>query len=242
MKFRGSRRQFPPASESAKLQFASKLFDLHDGFRPTKSLYLDFEGSGAGHEAALGLYWPQRKGTERFRLLVSGDDDRPLSATGLKYALEDLHCACSEVNSVVVFSGGEIESDELHRFREVFGKNHVLAQKTWVNMHVVLRKSSEMKRSVRDHRYVRKIGRQMAHYSLEALEWEFGIRRCPDLRGHDCTYADQATGNMKILELLKRLRTGDGTDEDSALLEAYCRQDVESLFKVARESEMILRR
>jgi len=35
MKFRGSRRQFPPASESAKLQFASKLFDLHDGFRPT---------------------------------------------------------------------------------------------------------------------------------------------------------------------------------------------------------------
>ncbi len=38
--------------------FAETLFESYPEFLPTRSLYLDLEGSGSGNERVVSFYWP----------------------------------------------------------------------------------------------------------------------------------------------------------------------------------------
>ena len=74
--------------ERAAKLFAKTLFSLWPNFRPTRALYLDFEGGGSGDERILSVYWPQLVGTERFEMLWRGWSNAPLTPDSLEQLLD----------------------------------------------------------------------------------------------------------------------------------------------------------
>jgi hypothetical protein len=227
----------------ARVHFANRLFADYPSFKPTRALYLDFEGSFQS-ERILSLYWPQLAGDSRFRILWRGLEDtgRGMNPEGLAGVLEELECEPGAVEWVVVFSAGMDRPEERDRFEVVFGAE-VLAGAQWVNLHTVLRRCWQMKRAITQRAYVRftKDAKQVRK-SLEALEFEFGLRRPPGLRRHTNTYADGSEGLMNILEFEQALFDEDATEEQVETLLSYCEWDVRSMFKIARQCGKLLDR
>ena len=229
--------------DDPRSEFARQLFNSYPGFKSTRALYLDFEGGG-GFERILSLFWPQKPGPQRFGLLwrVLADQSLGLDNAGLERLLELFDCHRELLEWVVVFSGGPDRPDEMDRFERVFGGSY-FPRATWINLHRVLRDCWRLKRAIREHSFVWFSGDQKRiRYSLEALEWEFGLRRPPNLRSHSNSYCDGTTGQMNILELEQKAFMGDASEDEVDAILAYCKWDVSSMFRIARQCEKLIDR
>ena len=84
-----------------------------------------------------------------------------------------------------------------------------------------------------------KVGRKIQDNSLEALEFEFGIRRPQSIRTADHIYSDGVQGDIRILDLAKRVIEGEARPEEEFRLYGYCEADVSGMFKVSRLARKI---
>jgi len=208
---------------------------MYPSFRPTRGLYIDFEGGGSrGEERILSVYWPQLAGAYRFGMLWRGWGDAPVTLDAFLHMLGTLRCDPDTLEWVVVFSGGTDVPDEQVRFESIFGER-LLARAQWVNLHKVMRRSRLLRRSVREAAWARSTGgQQRAVNCLENLEFQFGYVRPRQLRGHDYQHADGTVGQMEILRLEQEAyESGSGLAGFEYLIE-YCRWDVETMFRIAR--------
>jgi hypothetical protein len=224
---------------STKSAFAGVLFSAYPDFRPTRALYLDFEGS-LGNERILSLFWPRKLGADRLRLLWRGSEHLTLGKAGLVGTLDELGCDPDSLGYLVVFSGGVTTPDEKVRFEEVFGTGF-FSEATWINLHEVLRECPEMMRAIRARRHCWFTEETRVRYSLENLEREFGIYRPVDLRSHSHSYGDGSKGLMNVLELVAQVVSGKATEVQAALLTSYCLMDVSSMFKICRACQNLIR-
>ena len=219
-----------------QLAFARKLFELYPTFLPTRSLYIDLEGSGNGSESIVNLFWPQNSGDQRFTWVV-----RPRSGA---ITSEDIHKAVEELGLidpqpqwVVIYAQGRYESDERERLIKLLG-NDPWPNAVWVNLLHVFQKCPEMTAAIKNHRNVRyRRDRTQIRRSLESLEWEFGIKRPPSIRSKSNEYSDGQTGTMTVLTLADQLVRGTIATSQGKLLYRYCKQDVLSMHRISRDSE-----
>jgi hypothetical protein len=221
----------------SQMAFAEALFRAYPAFQPTRALFIDFEGSGVIEEV-LSLYWPQNRGTNRFRWIWRGADSDALTSKQLLDSLGDLGCDARTLEWAVVFSGGVNISDEQTRFKEVFGPR-LLSSVKWINLHKVLRDSTKTKRRIRESRNVWFTGERRVRYSLEALEREFNIERTPDIRSHSNSYRDRKSGHMNVLTSIRNSNAGAADGVEQNALFRYCRQDVRSMFDISRASQKL---
>ena len=113
----------------------------------------------------------------------------------------------------------------------------------WINLHHVVRKCKEIKGSIRKHRYVwTGLKRIRVSYSLEALEWEFGIERPISIRSHGNHYCDLNgnRGQMQVLSTAKRSIAGTATEDEERALREYCEADVKSMYEIAYAAEKLV--
>ena len=219
-----------------QLGFANTLFELYPDFRPTQSLYLDFEGSGNGHESVISLYWPQNRSPNRFAWRMRSKEPT-LTSELILDAIETLGLPGNEVKQIVVYSPGRWDPDERERLIHLFDGNP-WPNASWINLLLVTQKSKEMSSAIKTHRnVVFKKDKTQVRHSLEALEWEFKIFRDPSIRSHGNAYRDGAEGKMEVLELIKTIVSGQATEAEKKLLEKYCTQDVKSMFMISRFCE-----
>ncbi len=221
-------------------EFATELFSQYPDLSSTKALYLDLEGSGLGTDAVPGteyvltMCWPQRGHPARYQRIRRPSLSEDMTGRQLNAALRAFGMNLTELKHVVVFSGGLGEPDEKIRFEKVFGEGS-LGNPNWVNLHALVRRSPQMKRDIRDSRWVWfHRDRTRTRYSLEAVEHEFGIRRPVRARAHTNRYRDEIPGAARPLELARAWMNGSASDEDIAQLMDYTRQDVESMFKLTQ--------
>lgn len=173
--------------DDPKRSFAEKLFELHPTLLPTQALYLDLEGSGGGPEEILSLYWPRLPGQQRFSWLVRAPSSE-IDQGGFRDLIEKI--GAESPKWIVVFSGGQASPDERVRVVDLLGQDP-FPESEWINLHYALRRCRDMRLAIREHRYVWNTGnRTLVGYSLEALEWEFGIERPRNLRGNNNGYRD----------------------------------------------------
>ena len=222
-----------------RIAFAEALFGTYSNFLPTRSLYVDFEGSGGGLEDVLTLFWPPKPGAERVRWVVRKADEFVPDLVHVADALDSLEIPDSSPRHIVVFSGGVELPYEQERFEQAYGDIWGPSVK-WLNLHTVLRSSRPMMAAIRKRRAVWRTGKRTADYSLEALEHEFGIVRPIDLRSASKSYADSVPGTLTPLHFTRQWATGEIKRHDLNRLKRYCRYDVDSMFKIARESEKLL--
>lgn len=223
-------------SQEAITGFANKLFEIYPSFVPTKSLYLDLEGRNKGFEDILSLYWPRLRGNQRFAW-IKREQARPISHEQFKELMKSLKAI--DVESVVVFSSGQNEPDEKVRLTKLFGDTP-LPDQEWVNLHFVIKKCRVLKQDIREHMNVWHCNdKSRIRYSLEALEWEFGIQRPPLIRSHSNCYKDLdgETGEMEVLSVAKRSIDQMATAEEEATLREYCEADVKNMFDICNRSE-----
>jgi hypothetical protein len=154
-------------------------------------------------------------------------------------SLGDLGCDMGRLEWAVVFSGGVLISDEQTRFEQLFGPR-ALPSVEWINLHKVLRTSTETKRHIRESRNVWFTGEKRVRYSLEALEREFNIPRPPEIRSHSNSYRDRKAGGMNVLASIAAVNSGRADDNTKNALFRYCVQDVRSMFDISRDSQKIL--
>jgi hypothetical protein len=224
--------------QSAVLDYAKTLFNLHPMFKPTQSLYIDFEGGGSeSDERILSVYWPQLAGDERFAMLWRGWAYAQLNADTLVNMLKSMRCDPDRLKWITVFSGGTDIADEQVRFESRFGPD-IFPQAIWVNLHKVMRRSNGLRQFVRQAGWARSTkGEQRATNSLENLEYQFGYVRPQQLRSHDYQHADGTVGSMHVLDAEQNAyQTGSNLVEHESLVD-YCRWDVESMFRIARWCE-----
>lgn len=212
------------------------MFALWPDLRPTRALYIDFEGSGSGDERIMSIYWPQLAGSDRFRMLWRGSATSDLSSDSLESTLRDLSCNPSRLEWVVVFSAGQPVPEEQTRFEAVFG-NDWFPKAEWVNLHFAMRKST-ITRSVRSTAWAKHVkDKKRIRYGLENLEYQFGYVRPRELRSHEYRHKDGTVGLMKVLETEQdAFNSGKGIGEFETLVD-YCQYDVESMFRIARWCE-----
>jgi hypothetical protein len=223
----------------ATTEYGQLLFDTFENFLPTRSLYVDFEGSGSGTEDIFTLYWPQNSGEFRTAFVIRRPQENAPTIKDLRVACEQLDVEPLEVKHIVVFSGGPVVPDEMIRFEEVFGEGWTTPEQ-WINLHALLRDSQRMKRAIRQRRFVWHTGETRTRYSLEALEREFRIIRPGELRSRSNSYSDSSVGSFSPLELSRLWVDGSIDEEDLGQLKTYCRYDVESMFKISRECEKLI--
>jgi hypothetical protein len=234
--------------QAATESFSQELFHQHPDLIPTRSLYLDLEGSGGGTdddsdkgtESVLTVCWPQKGESDRYKRIRRPSRSQPMTQQQLVDVLDELSINRAKLNHIVVFSGGMEEPGEKKRFEKVFGKN-IFGNSEWVNLHTVLRKTKQMKLAIRDSRWVWLTGKTSAHYCLEALEHEFNFRRPVNTRAHSNSYADGNPGMIYALKLANSWVDGSATVDDIRLLELYTRQDVEGMFRITQKSGEIMR-
>lgn len=231
----------------AVADYGRKLFDMYPGFRHTRALCLDLEGGGSGDERVLSLFWPQKQGKQRFNMIWRGEPVESLDRAGLEYALNKLDCDPAALGWVCVFSGGDPEPQEKERFELFFGDDW-FPNAQWVNLHLVVRRCQLLMKAVRDHPWAYRMGnKKLAGYSLENLEYQFGIVRPVDLRSHSHRYVDGTVGEMKVLDLEQRIFSSvgdfedmyDSIEDDYDRLRDYCEWDVRSLFQVAKAASQV---
>jgi hypothetical protein len=222
-----------------QLAFGRKLFEVYPEFLPTRSLYVDLEGSGSGNEQVVSIFWPQNPSRTRFEWAVA----RPSEVIDRKVVnslIDNLGADIENINSVVVYSAGREDPDERTRLIDLLDYDP-WPNATWVNLLYVTQLCTEMRRAIRAHRnVVFHSDRTQVRRSLEALEWEFGIFRTPEIRGHNNIYSDGISGDMHPLQSASDYAAGLLGEEEMEWFEAYCRQDVESMFKISRKCDRAL--
>lgn len=224
------------SSQDPRTHFAEALFGIYPEFIPTQALYLDLEGPGSGQQDILSLYWPVLPGAARFSWLRRTDASE-IGLTSLEAHLEEI--GASETRWVVVYSAGQILPDERDRVIGMFGQDP-FPDSEWINLLHVVQRCSEIRRSIREHRYVWYERDQIRiRNSLEALEWEFGIERPVSLRSHSYRYKDLdgGAGSMEVLSTARRSIERSTEKEEEINLRAYCEADVKHMFEIASASE-----
>ena len=224
--------------QDSQRDFANTLAKMAPDFYYTRGLYLHFEGSGKGYEHILSLFWPMNPGPERFGWIRRDPDQPTIRPEQLNEALDRLGCSRFDPESIVVFSGGDGNINEQVRFEQIFGEN-VFPNAAWIDLHPLLRASRDMRKRINEGRRVMKVGRKNQNNSLEALELEFGIRRPQSIRTADHIYSDGVQGDIRILDLAKRVIEGEASPEEEIRLYEYCQADVSGMFKVSRLSHKI---
>ena len=223
----------------AIINFAEMLYQLFPDFIPTRTLYIDLEGRQSGSEDILSLYWPAVAGNRRFSWLKRN------ASSGIQ--LEDFYSILDRIGAnkprwVMVFSAGKEEPDEQVRLNHLFGRN-VFPGSRWVNLHHVVQKSRALKLCIREHRNVWHCSdKKRVRYSLEALEWEFGIIRPTHIRGHNNCYQDQdgKPGLMQVLSSAKKSIEGSASQTEEKYLQDYCKSDVRNMFLISAACERAL--
>ena len=233
------RSKTTPPADSPVMHFAETLYRLFPEFIPTQTLYIDLEGRQSGSEDILSLYWPVVAGNRRFSWLKR----RTTSGIQLKDFNSVLHrIGADKPRWVMVFSAGKEEPDEHLRLNQLFGRN-IFPESCWVNLHHVVQRSRVLKQCIREHRYVWHCNDQKrVRYSLEALEWEFGIIRPPHTRAHNNCYQDQdgQPGLMQVLSSAKKSIEGLASQTEEKYLQEYCKSDVRNMFSVSAACERAL--
>ena len=223
----------------SKRLFAKELFNLYRDFVPSLALYLDLEGRKNGSEDILSMYWPVLRGSERFSWFKQGDSTEINSRDLEAYLKSNRE---TSVDSIVVYSGGQESPDERTRLTELLGDDP-FPNSTWINLLHVVQQCRDIKASIREHRNVW-YGRDQirVRYSLEALEWEFGIERPANIRSHSNRYKDlnDEFGQMKVLTNAKLSISGSATEDEERSLREYCEADVKNMFEIAYASERLL--
>ena len=220
-------------------QFAATLFGLYPDFLPTQGLYLDLEGNGSGSENILSFYWPALPGARRFSWM------RRSESTDISYAEIRTHIdsiGASRARWIVVYSAGQESPDERERLIGLLGQD-LFPGSSWINLLHVTQQSRRIKSSIREHRNVWYARDQVrVRYSLEALEWEFGIERPVNIRSHSYRYRDLdgGCGHMEVLATAQRSMSESATEEEEQSLRDYCEADVKNMFQVAYASEQLL--
>jgi len=227
------------SSVDSNICFAETLFNLWPTFIPTQALYLDLEGQGQGSEDILSIYWPGLLSPERFSWIKRSE----LSKINLvRFEKHIRSIGAAGARWIVVYSGGQEYPEEKERLVELLGKDP-FPNGAWINLLHVVQQCQEIKSSIRASRNVW-YGRDQSRvrYSLEALEWEFGIERPISIRGHNNRYKDLdgGSGNMEVLSTSKRSVTGEATDDENSLLRAYCEADVKNMFTISYACEQFL--
>ena len=224
---------------TSNIKFAEVLFNLYPAFIPTQALYLDLEGNGGGQEEILSLYWPALSGEQRFSWIKRSDMseiDMPAS----RLHLESI--GAQKPKWVVVYSSGQDSPDEKRRVIDLLSKDP-FPDCTWLNLLHVVQQCPEIKSSIRENRYVWHGSDQIrVRYSLEALEWEFGIERPLNLRSHSFHYRDLdgGPGSMEVLNTANRSKDGTATEDEESSLLGYCKADVKNMFDIAYACEQSL--
>ena len=220
-------------------RFAKALFDIYPAFVPTQALYLDLEGRNHGSEDIVSLYWPVRTGSERFSWLKRTCD------AGLRLEQFVNHLEATGAGAakwVVVYSAGGEEPEEQRRLIDLFGKDP-LPNLDWINLHFAVQMCQPLKASIRRNRnvwYCR--DRSRVRYSLEALEWEFAIKRPTNIRSHSNCYKDMGgrSGQMEVLSIAQSVMNGSASEHEELCLSQYCEADVKNMFQIAYTSERMI--
>ena len=222
------------------VDFGNTLFEIYPEFITTRSLYIDFEGTGSD-EYILSLFWPQLKKVDRFNFLWRGDKSRLITHQSINKILRNMNFNIKILNSVVVFSVGDENPEEKDRFSNVLSKSD-LNFYPWVNLHYVLKNSRETRSFIRKTAWAKYYKDQSRiRSSLENLEYQFGKIRYPELRSASNIYGDGKEGMMEILTRENELyKSNLQITSDPYILE-YCRYDVESMFFISRKSQKLLR-
>jgi len=150
--------------------------------------------------------------------------------------------SASKARWIVVYSAGQESPDERGRLIELLGRDP-FPESSWINLLYVVQQCTAIKHSIREHRYVwYGKDQKRVRYSLEALEWEFGIKRSVNIRSHSNLYSDldDGPGKMEVLATAQRSISASATEEEERFLREYCEADVESMFEVAYASEQLL--
>lgn len=224
---------------SVTSQFAEVLYDTYPSFVPTQALYLDLEGRQNGSEDILSLYWPRKSGADRFSWLRRTPDARLRLERFLTHLQE---IDASNAKWVVVYSAGGEEPEERQRLIDLF-ENDPLPNWDWINLHFAVQKCQPIKASIRTNRNVWHCrDRSRVRYSLEALEWEFGINRPNSIRSHSNCYkdADGEPGEMEVLSLVQASIDGLTSEQENLTLRRYCEADVKNMFEIANTSERMI--
>jgi len=217
--------------------FAEKLFELYPDFLPTRSLYLDFEGSGSGWELIISLFWPKHREPRRFAWRICRDSKR-VTREDVQSALEELEISGSGPSVVVAYSQGGYEPNERERLIDLLGIDP-WPKASWVNLLHPFQQCPQMTATIERHRHVvHKKDKSQVRRSLEALEWEFDIIRDQAIRGHNNRYSDGLDGKMQVLSLAQKYARGGLSDAELKDLKAYCLQDVKSMYRIARTCEL----
>lgn len=231
----------PVTRNDSQRDFAITLAEMEPDFYYTRGLYLDFEGSGKGYEHILSLFWPMNPGPERFGWIWRDLGQSTITREQLDEALMQMGCSRFAPEAIVVFSGGDGKINEQVRFEQLFGEN-VFPNAEWIDLLRPLRRSRTTRKRIREGRRVMKVGRKIQDNSLEALELEFGIRRSKSIRTADHIYSDGVQGDIRILDLAKRVIDGEAGSAEERRLYEYCQQDVSGMFQIARLSQKIVER
>ena len=148
----------------------------------------------------------------------------------------------SRAKWIVVYSAGKESPDERERLIGLLGQD-LFPGSSWINLLHVTQQSRRIKSSIREHRNVWYARDQVrVRYSLEALEWEFGIERPVNIRSHSYRYRDLdgGPGHMEVLATAQRSMLGSATEEEEQSLRDYCEADVKNMFQIAYASEQLL--
>ena len=222
-----------------KKQFAETLFGLYPDFLPTQALYLDLEGNGSGSENILSFYWPALPGAGRFSWMKRSES-KNINSAEIKTHIDSI--GASRAKWIVVYSAGQESPDERERLIGLLGQD-LFSEGSWINLLHVTQQSPAIKSSIRDHRNVWYARDQIrVRYSLEALEWEFGIERPVNIRSHSYRYRDLdgGPGHMEVLATAQRSMLESATEEEEQSLRDYCEADVKNMFQIAYASEQLL--
>ena len=225
------------ALNTAQTALAHKLFELYPTFLPTRSLYLDLEGSGRGIESIASFYWPRNSGSSRFTWAVRSPM-KPLDTSDVQAAIQSLGLSGVEPRWVVVYSQGRYCAHERDRVVDLLGADP-WPKAEWVNLLHAFQECREMTDLIREHRHVKYFSdKTQIRRSLESLEWEFGIIRPPSIRSHNNRYSDGQIGGMRVLDLAAKYIAGSANKTQANTLAYYCRQDVASMQLIARACEL----
>ena len=223
----------------AKKLFAKELFDLYPDFVPTQALYIDLEGRRNGSEDILSMYWPVLRGAERFSWFKQSGSTE-INSRDLEAYLKSNRG--TPVDCIVVYSAGQESPDERTRLTDLLGDDP-FPNSTWVNLLHVVQQCRDIKASIREHRNVW-YGRDQirVRYSLEALEWEFGIERPANIRSHSNRYKDLdgEFGQMNMLTNARLSISESATEDEERSLREYFAADVKNMFAIAYASERLL--
>jgi hypothetical protein len=125
---------------------------------------------------------------------------------------------------------------------DLFGRDP-FPDSEWINLHQILSKSRHTKASIRQNRNVWFCrDRSRVRYSLEALEWEFGIERPSNIRSHSNCYKDMGgmSGQMEVLSLVQKSIDGLASEQEDLTLRQYCEADVKNMFDILNTSEQMV--